>query len=73
VGAATGNDEPRVDVAVVGAGVTGLSIAWHLRKTCAEVLVLERRHPLPSFRSSTTSPIPGRFVEGRLVREQQVV
>ena len=41
--AATGNGEPRVDVAVVGAGVTGLSIAWHLRENGAEVLVLERR------------------------------
>src|SRR4051794_7529918 len=40
---ATGNGERGVDVAVVGAGVTGLSVAWHLRKNGAEVLVLERR------------------------------
>ena len=40
---ATGSGEHSVDVAVVGAGVTGLSVAWHLRKQGAEVLVLERR------------------------------
>src|SRR3954471_965181 len=31
-----------VDVAVVGAGVTGLSVAWHLRRRGLDVLVLER-------------------------------
>jgi sarcosine oxidase subunit beta len=33
----------RVDVAVVGAGVTGLSVAWHLRRRGVETLVLERQ------------------------------
>jgi glycine/D-amino acid oxidase-like deaminating enzyme len=32
----------RAEVAVVGAGVTGLSIAWHLRRRDAAVIVLER-------------------------------
>lgn len=32
----------RADVAVVGAGVTGLSIAWHLRRHGLQTLVLER-------------------------------
>ena len=31
-----------VDVAVIGAGVTGLSVAWHLRRLGVEALVLER-------------------------------
>jgi glycine/D-amino acid oxidase-like deaminating enzyme len=45
VGAATSSGERTraVDVAVVGAGVTGLSVAWHLRRGGAEVIVLERR------------------------------
>ncbi len=33
----------RSDVAVVGAGVIGLSIAWHLRRHGLEALVLERQ------------------------------
>jgi glycine/D-amino acid oxidase-like deaminating enzyme len=33
----------RADVAVVGAGVTGLSIAWHLRRHGLETLVVERQ------------------------------
>jgi sarcosine oxidase, subunit beta len=32
----------RAEVAVVGAGVTGLSIAWHLRRRDVAVIVLER-------------------------------
>jgi sarcosine oxidase, subunit beta len=32
----------RADVAVVGAGVTGLSVAWHLRALGLETVVLER-------------------------------
>lgn len=32
----------RAEVAVVGAGVTGLSIAWHLRRRDVAVVVLER-------------------------------
>ena len=33
----------RAEVAVVGAGVTGLSVAWHLRRRGVDVVVLERR------------------------------
>jgi sarcosine oxidase subunit beta len=32
-----------VEVAVIGAGVTGLSIAWHLRRRGIDAVVLERR------------------------------
>ena len=42
--AATDSDTPvrGADVVVVGAGVIGLSIAWHLRRRGVETLVLER-------------------------------
>lgn len=42
--AAIRSDAPvrRADVAVVGAGVTGLSVAWHLRERGVETVVLER-------------------------------
>lgn len=33
---------PSVDTAVIGAGITGLSIAWHLAAGGAEVLVVDR-------------------------------
>jgi glycine/D-amino acid oxidase-like deaminating enzyme len=44
VAVATDSDAPvrGADVVVVGAGVIGLSIAWHLRRRGAETLVLER-------------------------------
>jgi sarcosine oxidase subunit beta len=32
-----------VEVAVIGAGVTGLSVAWHLRRLGVETVVVERR------------------------------
>ena len=45
MGAATSSGERTraFDVAVVGAGVTGVSVAWHLRRGGADVIVLERR------------------------------
>jgi glycine/D-amino acid oxidase-like deaminating enzyme len=44
VAVATDSDAPvrGADVVVVGAGVIGLSIAWHLRRRGVETLVLER-------------------------------
>jgi sarcosine oxidase subunit beta len=44
VAATTSRDAPGrgVDVAVVGAGVVGLAVAWHLRRLGVETVVLER-------------------------------
>jgi sarcosine oxidase subunit beta len=45
VAAGVSEDAPvrRAEVAVIGAGVTGLSIAWHLRQRGIDTLVVERQ------------------------------
>ena len=35
----------RYDVIVVGAGIVGTSIAWHLQKNNAQVLLLDKKLP----------------------------
>ena len=38
----TGNTPTTVTVAVIGAGITGLTCAWHLRKRGVNVVLLEK-------------------------------
>lgn len=42
----------RIDVAVIGAGVTGLAAAWHIAQTGRSVCVIER-HARPGLEAST--------------------
>lgn len=43
---------PDIDVAVIGAGVTGLASAWRIAQTGRSVCVIER-HPRPGLETST--------------------
>src|SRR5262245_21724405 len=42
----------RADVAIVGAGIAGASVAWHLARAGAEGIVLLEREPEPGLHSS---------------------
>ncbi|MBX7116895.1 MAG: FAD-dependent oxidoreductase [Myxococcaceae bacterium] len=45
----------RVDVAIIGAGVTGLTAAWLLKRAGKRVAVLEARHVLSGTTAATTA------------------
>lgn len=63
----------RYDVIVIGAGIVGTSIAWHLQKNNAQVLLLDKKRPgeetsygnagIITREAVTTKPFPRSFKE----------
>ena len=61
----------RYDVIVIGAGIVGTSIAWHLQKNHAQVLLLDSKPPgeatsygnagIITREAVTTKPLKGLF------------